>query len=105
MLVFVQFQDQFCLLSVLLQEIDEACRRLKTEVDNLGPEVGSLKVIPLYSTLPPLQQQRIFEPAPPKKANGAIGRKVSVMQSALRHLMYHRTMAVDARQMRFAPTK
>ena len=58
------------------QEIDEACRRLKTEVENLGPEVGSLKIIPLYSTLPPLQQQRIFEAPPPKKENGAIGRKV-----------------------------
>lgn len=61
-----------------MKEIDEACRRLKTEVENLGPEVGSLKIIPLYSTLPPAQQQRIFEQAPPKKANGAIGRKVSI---------------------------
>ena len=44
----------------------------------MGPEVGDLKCIPLYSTLPPNLQQRIFEPAPPKKANGAIGRKVVV---------------------------
>lgn len=58
------------------QEIDEACRRIKTEIENLGPEVGDVKIIPLYSTLPPQQQQRIFETAPPKKANGAIGRKV-----------------------------
>lgn len=60
------------------EEIDEACRRIKSDVDNLGPEVGELKVIPLYSTLPPAQQQRIFEQAPPKKENGAIGRKVVV---------------------------
>ncbi|CAK8675524.1 unnamed protein product [Clavelina lepadiformis] len=60
------------------EEIDEACRRLKTEVENLGPEVGDLKIIPLYSTLPPTQQQRIFESAPPKKANGAIGRKIVI---------------------------
>lgn len=60
------------------EEIDEACRRVKSEVDNLGPEVGDLKVIPLYSTLPPAQQQRIFEKAPPNKENGAIGRKVVV---------------------------
>ena len=37
-----------------------------------------MKCIPLYSTLPPNLQQRIFEPPPPKKANGAIGRKVVV---------------------------
>jgi len=60
------------------EEIDEACRRIKQDVDNLGPEVGQLKVIPLYSTLTPANQQRIFEKAPPNRANGAIGRKVVV---------------------------
>uniref|UniRef100_G1K8N6 RNA helicase n=1 Tax=Anolis carolinensis TaxID=28377 RepID=G1K8N6_ANOCA len=59
------------------EEIDEACKRIKREIDDLGPEVGDIKIIPLYSTLPPQQQQRIFEPPPPKKPNGAIGRKVS----------------------------
>lgn len=61
----------------VLQEIDEACKRIKREIDDLGPEVGDIKIIPLYSTLPPQQQQRIFEPPPPKKQNGAIGRKVN----------------------------
>ena len=51
---------------------------MKREIDNLGPEVGELKCIPLYSTLPPNLQQRIFEQAPPKKPNGAIGRKIVV---------------------------
>ncbi|CAH3125381.1 unnamed protein product [Porites lobata] len=60
------------------EEIEEACKRLKKEVDNLGPEIGELRCIPLYSTLPPAQQQRIFDPAPPKRPNGAIGRKCVV---------------------------
>ncbi|XP_077503102.1 DEAH-box helicase 15 [Amblyomma americanum] len=60
------------------EEIEEACKRLKREIDNLGPEVGEMKCIPLYSSLPPNLQQRIFEPPPPAKANGAIGRKVVV---------------------------
>ncbi|KAH9520360.1 Pre-mRNA-splicing factor ATP-dependent RNA helicase dhx15 [Bulinus truncatus] len=60
------------------EEIDEACKRIQREVENLGQDVGDLKCIPLYSTLPPNLQQRIFEPPPPKKANGAIGRKVVV---------------------------
>lgn len=60
------------------EEIDEACKRIQREVENLGPEVGDLKCIPLYSTLPPNLQQRIFEPPPPNKPNGAIGRKVVV---------------------------
>ena len=65
-------------LSFALQEIEEACKRIKREVENLGPEIGEMKCIPLYSTLPPNLQQRIFESAPPKKPNGAIGRKVVV---------------------------
>lgn len=60
------------------EEIDEACKRVQREVDNLGPEIGEMKCIPLYSTLPPNLQQRIFEPPPPKRPNGAIGRKVVV---------------------------
>ncbi|XP_028329912.1 ATP-dependent RNA helicase DHX15 isoform X1 [Gouania willdenowi] len=60
------------------EEIDEACKRIERKVEDLGPEVGDLKIIPLYSTLPPQQQQRIFEPPPPNKPNGAIGRKVVV---------------------------
>ncbi|XP_062572241.1 putative pre-mRNA-splicing factor ATP-dependent RNA helicase PRP1 [Saccostrea cucullata] len=60
------------------EEIDEACKRLQREIDNLGPEVGDMKCIPLYSTLPPNLQQRIFEAPPPAKPNGAVGRKVVV---------------------------
>lgn len=60
------------------EEIEEACKRVKREIDNLGPEVGELKCIPLYSSLPPNMQQKIFEPAPPPRQNGAIGRKVVI---------------------------
>ena len=62
----------------VIQEIDEACKRIGREVENLGPEIGDLKCIPLYSTLPPNLQQRIFEAAPPRKPNGAVGRKIVV---------------------------
>ena len=65
------------------QEIDEACKRIKREVDDLGGDVGDIKIIPLYSTLPPQQQQRIFEAPPPRKASGAIGRKVRGPDSSL----------------------
>ncbi len=60
------------------EEIEDACKRLQREVEGLGPGADELKCIPLYSTLPPNQQQRIFEPAPPNKSNGAIGRKIVV---------------------------
>ncbi|KAL9332345.1 hypothetical protein ACSQ67_001955 [Phaseolus vulgaris] len=41
--------------------------------------VGPVKVVPLYSTLPPAMQQRIFEPPPPPlKEGGPPGRKIVV---------------------------
>lgn len=50
---------------------------MKKEIDNLGNDVGLLSCIPLYSTLPPQMQQKIFDPAPPAR-NGKVGRKVVV---------------------------
>lgn len=65
------------------EEIEDSCRKIKIEADDLmraSPEtVGPLLVVPLYSTLPPAQQQRIFDPAPaPKTPDGPPGRKVVV---------------------------
>ena len=40
----------------------DACKRIRDEVEKMGPEVGDVKVIPLYSTLPPQQQQVAFYP-------------------------------------------
>ncbi|KAF3777656.1 putative pre-mRNA-splicing factor ATP-dependent RNA helicase [Nymphaea thermarum] len=61
------------------EEIEDACRRLNKEINNLGDQVGPVKVVPLYSTLPPAMQQKIFEPAPPAlKEGGPAGRKIVV---------------------------
>ncbi|KAK3371446.1 P-loop containing nucleoside triphosphate hydrolase protein [Lasiosphaeria ovina] len=60
------------------EEIEDACRRINLEVDDMirESEVGPLKVYPLYGTLPPAQQQRIFDKAPePLKKGGRPGRK------------------------------
>jgi pre-mRNA-splicing factor ATP-dependent RNA helicase DHX15/PRP43 len=65
------------------EEIEDACRRIKIEVDDLlanDPDtIGPLSCIPLYSSLPPQQQQRVFEPPPPPRIpDGPPGRKVIV---------------------------
>jgi pre-mRNA-splicing factor ATP-dependent RNA helicase DHX15/PRP43 len=65
------------------EEIEDACRKIKIEADDLvanDPEtVGPLICVPLYSSLPPQQQQRIFDPAPePRVSGGPPGRKVIV---------------------------
>jgi len=59
------------------EEIEDAVRRILREGGQVGG--GPLAVYPLYSSLPPAAQQRIFEPAPPPaKPGGPPGRKVIV---------------------------
>ncbi|XP_073225161.1 probable pre-mRNA-splicing factor ATP-dependent RNA helicase DEAH2 [Cicer arietinum] len=59
------------------EEKEDACRKISKEVANLGDQVGPVKAVPLYSTLPPAMQQKIFEPAPPPvKEGGPAGRKI-----------------------------
>ncbi|GEQ70695.1 hypothetical protein JCM33374_g4374 [Metschnikowia sp. JCM 33374] len=63
------------------EEIEEACRKISLEGDELIREqdCGPIKVYPLYGSLPPHQQQKIFEPAPENhKAGGRPGRKIIV---------------------------
>lgn len=64
-------------------EIEDACRQIRAQADELSattPELcGPLKVVPLYSSLPPAQQQRIFDDAPPPSYEGGPpGRKVVI---------------------------
>ncbi|KAF7790146.1 hypothetical protein EIP86_001098 [Pleurotus ostreatoroseus] len=65
------------------EEIEDACRKIKAEADDLvnadPSSVGPLVCVPLYSSLPPQQQQRIFDPAPEARVpDGPPGRKVIV---------------------------
>ena len=62
------------------EEIEDVCRRVRTEAEAYDPhKIGPLAVYPLYSTLPPRQQQDIFKEAPPPAfAGGPFGRKVVV---------------------------
>ncbi|RSH78959.1 DEAH-box ATP-dependent RNA helicase prp43 [Apiotrichum porosum] len=62
------------------EEIEDACRKIRAEGEELANKgmAGPLLVVPLYSSLPPHQQQRIFDSAPPATKDGLPGRKVVV---------------------------
>ena len=63
------------------EEIEDACRKISLEADEMIREAdaGPMKVYPLYGTLPPAQQQKIFDPAPPtRRPGGRPGRKCIV---------------------------
>ncbi|KAI8550007.1 hypothetical protein RHMOL_Rhmol06G0070400 [Rhododendron molle] len=61
------------------EEIEDACKKISKQVANAGDVYGPVKVVPLYSTLPPAMQQKIFDPAPPPvMVGGPPGRKIVV---------------------------
>jgi pre-mRNA-splicing factor ATP-dependent RNA helicase DHX15/PRP43 len=57
------------------EEIENACRMVRKEVSKYGESVGKMLVVPLYSTLPPAAQQKIFESAPGPNSKNLPGRK------------------------------
>merc|ERR1719238_440790 len=58
------------------EEIESACRSLRKESQRY-PDSGDMLAVPLYSSLPPNLQQKIFEaPPPPRVLGGAPGRKI-----------------------------
>lgn len=84
-LMIHQAEDEGDILLFLTgeEEIEDACRKIRGGADELAqtsPEIcGPLKVVPLYSSLPPSQQQRIFDAAPERLSpDGPPGRKVVV---------------------------
>eukprot|EP01029_Cantina_marsupialis_P016210 TRINITY_DN3601_c1_g1_i1.p1 TRINITY_DN3601_c1_g1~~TRINITY_DN3601_c1_g1_i1.p1 ORF type:complete len:722 (+),score=268.55 TRINITY_DN3601_c1_g1_i1:58-2223(+) len=59
------------------QEIEEACKQIQEENSKFGKNIPTLDPRPLYSSLPPNIQQRVFQgPPPPKYEGGEPGRKV-----------------------------
>ncbi|KAL8252915.1 hypothetical protein R6Q59_036608 [Mikania micrantha] len=61
------------------EEIEDACRKITKEIENIGDQVGPVKVVPLYSTVLPAMQQILFEPAPSLLTEGGpAGRKIVI---------------------------
>lgn len=61
------------------QEIEQACEEIRMGVQDMGKDAPELVVYPLYSSLPPAQQKKIFSAAPgPRVVGGKPGRKVVV---------------------------
>jgi pre-mRNA-splicing factor ATP-dependent RNA helicase DHX15/PRP43 len=62
------------------EEIEQMCARVRGEVQQFDPNTcGPVDVYPLYSSLPPGEQQKIFKPAPsPRVPGGVPGRKIVI---------------------------
>ena len=60
------------------EEIESACQLIREGIEELGDDVGYANVVPIYSTLPPYLQEKIFEPPPGPNPKGIKGRKIVV---------------------------
>ena len=61
------------------QEIEQACEEIRAGAADMGTDAPELVVYPLYSSLPPAAQRKIFSAAPgPRVVGGLPGRKVVV---------------------------
>ena len=60
------------------EEIESACQQIREGIEELGDDVGYANVVPIYSTLPPYLQEKIFEPPPGPNPKGIKGRKIVV---------------------------
>jgi pre-mRNA-splicing factor ATP-dependent RNA helicase DHX15/PRP43 len=61
------------------QEIEQACDEIREQAQGLGKDLPELVVLPLYSSLTPQQQRKIFQAAPgPRVPGGPPGRKVVI---------------------------
>jgi pre-mRNA-splicing factor ATP-dependent RNA helicase DHX15/PRP43 len=61
------------------EAIEDACNRIRRECGAGGDGAGPVMVLPLYSSLPPAMQSKIFDAAPgPRVPGGRPGRKVVV---------------------------
>ena len=60
------------------EEIESACQQIREGIEELGDTVGYANVVPIYSTLPPYLQEKIFEPPPGPNKKGIKGRKIVV---------------------------
>lgn len=59
------------------EEIEESCRNIQESLERFTKQCGKVITLPLYSSLPPEKQQRVFDKAPgPSFASGPPGRKI-----------------------------
>ena len=82
-----RFEDPGDILVFLTgeEEIENVCKKIQQEIEFLFSHketalaIGPLVCLPLYSSLPPQQQQRIFDAPPaPRTRGGPPGRKIIV---------------------------
>ncbi|CEJ89951.1 Putative ATP-dependent RNA helicase DHX8 [[Torrubiella] hemipterigena] len=69
-------------------EIDTACEVLYERMKALGPNVPDLLILPIYASLPPEMQARIFEPAPAGSRKVVIATNIAETSITIDEIFY-----------------
>jgi len=70
------------------EEIETVCTRLREESNSYGRSVGDLLCLPLYSSLPPQVQQRVFEKTPPHTRKVVVSTNVAETSITIDGIVY-----------------
>lgn len=70
------------------EEIDTACEILYERMKALGPSVPDLLILPVYASLPPEMQSRIFDPAPPGSRKVVIATNIAETSITIDEVYY-----------------
>lgn len=70
------------------QEIMDTCKYLEEEAQNIPADKGKLWVLPLFSSLPPQQQQLVFEPTPPGSRKVVVATNIAETSITINGVVY-----------------
>ena len=66
----------------------DTCRALEEEAQNIPEDKGKLWVLPLFSSLPPQQQQLVFEPTPEGSRKVVIATNIAETSITINGVVY-----------------
>ena len=66
----------------------DTCRALEEEAQNIPEDKGKLWVLPLFSSLPPKEQQLVFEPTPEGSRKVVIATNIAETSITINGVVY-----------------
>ncbi|KAI3631561.1 hypothetical protein MIR68_010444 [Amoeboaphelidium protococcarum] len=70
------------------EEIEDACRKIRMDANQYKQKCGELIVLPLYSSLPPQQQRKIFDATPAGKRKCVVATNIAETSITIDGVVY-----------------
>ena len=70
------------------KEINDTCKALEEEAASFPADIPKLQVLPLFSSLPPHQQQLVFEPTPENTRKVVVATNIAETSITINGVVY-----------------